>query len=260
MTIETLPWQRQLNTSAFPEATFTLYSPMGASEQSSSVDALLLSVENSVASWPMLLLAQIPPTRMLHTSGKVTDMSILNPFVVVECPPTGDAAFASRWLLAAVEADFALTRYRSANPDFEPEIERLRWLYEVEFSAAAMAFTRLWLQNGCAFHLNLAQSEWSDPFTFMANIGFFKKVGRYYQMSHPGSFSPEAIARTLLLLAGTEDDEWVHHPELMVTTMTGRDARRCVRTIKRDANEQRNKPLMQTLQWSAREMLEGIPF
>jgi hypothetical protein len=180
-----------------------------------------------------------------------------DPFVVVQCPSNGEAAFASRWLLAAVEADFALTRYRSANPDFEPEIERLRWLYEVEFSPAAMAFTRLWLENGWAFHLNLAQSEWAEPFTYMASIGFFKCAGQHYHMSHPGSFASETIARALLLLTGTEDDECVPHPELMLTTMTERDARRCVRTIKRSARSQWPIPLMQKQQWSAGE---DVPF
>ncbi|MBR0695270.1 hypothetical protein [Bradyrhizobium lablabi] len=150
-----------------------------------------------------------------------------DPFVVVQCPSTGDAAFASRWLAADVEADFALTRDRSANPDFESDIERLRWLYEVEFSPTAMAFTRLWLENGWAFHLNLAQSEWSEPLAYMVCTGL-----QHYQMSHPGSFAPEAIARTLLLLAGTEDEDWVLHPELMLATMSDRDARRCVRTMR----------------------------
>ncbi len=183
-----------------------------------------------------------------------------DPFVVVQCPSAGDAAFASRWLAAATEADFALTRYRSDHPDFEPEIERLRWLYEVEFSPAAMAFIRLWLQNGRAFQLNLARSEWSDPFTYMACVGFFKCAGQHYQMSHPGSFAPETIARTLLLLAGTGDEEWVLHPELMLTTITERDARRCVRANKRSAILQRKTPLMQTPGWFARELLEDVPF
>jgi hypothetical protein len=64
----------------------------------------------------------------------------------------------------------------------------------------------------------------------------------------------------LLLLAGTEDHEQVLHPELMLTTMTDSEARHCVQAIKRSARAHRDTPLMQTPQWSAREILETVPF
>ena len=142
------------------------------------------------------------------------------PFVVVECSLPGDAEFASRWLAAAIEADRILTGHRNANPDFERAIERLSVIYAVEFSSAAMAFVCIWLNNGPAFSLNLFDSEWSEAFAYMAEIGFFTRTDQHYQITHPRALTPETIAHALLQLATTEDEDFYLHPEWLLTTMT----------------------------------------
>ena len=148
------------------------------------------------------------------------------PFVVVQCPSNGDAEFASRWLAAAAEADRILAHHRKASPDFERAIERLGVVYVVEFSPAAMAFVSLWINNGPAYYLNIFDSEWSEAFAYMAGIGFFTRTDQHYQMTHPHALSSRTIARALLQLAETEDEEFYLHPEWLLTTMTQEEAHR----------------------------------
>jgi hypothetical protein len=161
----------------------------------------------------------------------MSDQSEQTPFVVVKCSLPGNAEFASRWLAAAVEADRILTGHRNANPDFERAIERLNVIYALEFSSAAMAFVCIWLNNGPAFSLNLFDSEWSEAFAYMAGTGFFTRTDQHYQMTQPPALTSETIARALLQLAATEDEDFYLHPEWLLTTMTEEDARRNVLMI-----------------------------
>ena len=81
------------------------------------------------------------------------------PFIVVQCPPHGDADFASRWLAAAADADRILTRHRSAYPDFEAAIESVGLINAIEFSWPAMEFIYSWQDSWPAFAFNLFASE-----------------------------------------------------------------------------------------------------
>jgi hypothetical protein len=157
------------------------------------------------------------------------------PFVVVQCPSPSEASFLARWLTAATEADFLQTRLRRDDPPFDKAIERLRCHYDVEFSPAAMAFVRLWLTSGAAFSLSLFDSEWAEPFTYMVAAGFFMEVDNHYEMTQPRVLTSDVIARGLLRLAATEDQDYVLHPEWLLTTMTKQAARRTVKMIKRRA-------------------------
>jgi hypothetical protein len=152
-------------------------------------------------------------------------------FVVVQFPSYGDAEFASRWLAAAVDADRILTRHRSANPDFETAIKHVGLINVVEFSWAAMEFIYSWQDSWPAFSFNLFESEWYESFAYMAGTGFFTRIDQYYQMTQPPALTSETIARALLQLAATEDENDYLNPQWVLATMTEEDARRKVLMI-----------------------------
>jgi hypothetical protein len=173
------------------------------------------------------------PAQQFQTVNQTVDSKQV-PFVVVECLPTGDAELASRWLAAAIDADRMLSRHCLDNPEFKSAIERLGAVYAVEFSPAALAFVHFWLNSPSAFALNLFDSEWGENFAFMAATGFFTRRGQHYQMTHPHhALTTERIARALLRLAATEDDDHYLHPESILTTTTKAEANRSVLSIKR---------------------------
>ena len=153
------------------------------------------------------------------------------PFVVVQCPPYGDAEFASRWLASAADADRMLTSHRNANPDFVTATEGLGLITAVHFSSAALAFVSYWQGSWPAFTLNLQKSEWYEAFAYLAGTGFFTRTGHYYQMTQPPALTSEAIAQALVRLAETEDENDYLNPEWLLTTMSENDARRTVLMI-----------------------------
>lgn len=152
------------------------------------------------------------------------------PFVVVQSPSHSDAEFASRWLAAAVEADRILASYRDAHPEFEVAIGRLGLITSTKFSWPALEVTRVWLNSGFAFSLEIG-SDMHEAFAYMTGAGFFTRTGEHYRMTHPDPLTPETIARALLRLAETKDEDDDLHPELLLTTMTQEEARRNVSVI-----------------------------
>ena len=154
------------------------------------------------------------------------------PFVVVRCLPPSDAEFASRWLAAASQADRILSDHCITDPEFKSAIDSLGVVSAVEFSPAAMAFVHFWLDKQSAFSLNLFDLEWAQNFAFMAAAGFFSRTGQHYQMTVPDALTTETIARAMLQLAATEDNDYYLHPESILTTMTKAEACRAVRSIK----------------------------
>jgi len=189
----------------------------------------------------------VPLNRSAPRSGEANMSIALDyvPFVVVKCPSNGNASVLARWLAVATEADFLQTRLRHYDPVFDKAIQGLRSYYDVEFSPAAMAFARLWLNGGSAFSLSLFDSEWAEPFTYMAGAGFFTEIDDCYEMTHPRALTSDVIARGLLRLAATEDQNYALHPEWLLTTMTKQAARRTVKMIKRRAQVRPTIPLLQ---------------
>ena len=152
-------------------------------------------------------------------------------FVVVQCPSYGDAEFASRWLGAAADSDRMLTNYRNANPDFKTATENLGLITAVDFSSAALAFVSYWQDSWPAFTLNLQTSEWFEAFAYMVGTGFFTRFDQHYQMTQPHALTSEAIARALVRLAETWDENDYLNPEWLLTTLSEKDARREVLMI-----------------------------
>ncbi|MBR0695271.1 hypothetical protein [Bradyrhizobium lablabi] len=157
--------------------------------------------------------------------------SVKVPFLVVECPPCGDAAFASRWLADAAKADHILTRYRKSHPDFERAIAGLEYVHAVEFSWASLEFVSLWTNGWPAFSVNLFESGLAEAFAYFEGIGLFTLFGQHYRMTRPTVLLPKTIANALLRLASAED--FYMHPESLLTTMTEEGAFRTVSVIEK---------------------------
>jgi hypothetical protein len=152
------------------------------------------------------------------------DKTSESPWVLVEGPAPGAAAFLGRWLLAAVEVDQRLADQYKQNPDLKPQIDRLEVECLVEFAPAAAAFVERFMKNLTCFPLDL-WDEWGEIFAIMAQIGFFRLTGHRYQMTVPTEISGSLIETALLRLATTEDHESFLHPERLVTTLSKADAK-----------------------------------
>jgi hypothetical protein len=148
-----------------------------------------------------------------------------SPWVLVEGPAPGEAAFLGHWLLAAVDADRELEEQFKKNPNLKPQIARLEVVYHIRFSSAATKFIELLMGNLTCFSLNLWQDEeeWGQIFAVMADLGFFCLTGDRYQMTLPKEISGLKIEAALLRLAATEDEECYLHPEHLVTCLSKSD-------------------------------------
>jgi hypothetical protein len=145
-------------------------------------------------------------------------------WVLVEGPGPGDAEFLGRWLLAAVEADQALQERFKKNPTLKKQINTLEVAYIFSFAPAATKFVELLMKNLTAFSLQL-WGEWGEAFTVMAELGFFCRTGDRYQMTIPQAISGSKIEAALIRLAATEDQEYLLHPEHLVTCLSRPEAK-----------------------------------
>jgi hypothetical protein len=139
-------------------------------------------------------------------------------WVLVEGPGPDDAEFLGRWLLAAAAADRALQEQFKRNPTLRKQISSLEVCYEIRFSAAATRFLALLMENLTAFTLSI-EENWIDPFSIMADLGFFRLTGERYQMTVPPNIPGSAIEVALLKLAATERN-FSMHPEHLIHFVT----------------------------------------
>jgi hypothetical protein len=140
-------------------------------------------------------------------------------WVLIEGPAPGDAEFLGRWLLAAVQADQTLQEQLKKNPTLKQQIDRLEVEYMFSFAPAATRFVELLMKNLAAFSLEI-WGEWGEVFTVMADLGFFRLTGDRYQMTIPQAISGSRIEAALLRLAATEDQEYLLHPERLVSCLS----------------------------------------
>ena len=70
-----------------------------------------------------------------------------------------------------------------------------------------------------------------EAFAYMTGAGFFTRTDKHYRMTHPDPLTSETIARALLQLAETKDEDDDLHPEWLLTTMTQEEAYRNVLVI-----------------------------
>jgi hypothetical protein len=138
--------------------------------------------------------------------------------VLVEGPGPGEAEFLGRWLLAVAAADRTLQEQFKRNTALKGQIRTLEIIYEVRFSSAATRFLELLMKDLTAFTLSI-KDNWIEPFSIMADLGFFRLTGERYQMTVPYEITGSRIEAALLKLAATEE-RYSMHPEHLVHCVT----------------------------------------
>ena len=140
-----------------------------------------------------------------------------DPCVLVEGPVWGDAQFYGEWLLAASKAE-SLWKEAYADQDFRKQIDRVCVCYIPDFGIAATVVIMRLKENRTTFVINV-NSEDGEDFTMMSEMGLFVQKEGIYRMAVPRSLNLENVRAAVLKFAGTEDDEFVLHPEYLLTTM-----------------------------------------
>lgn len=144
-------------------------------------------------------------------------MKRTDPYILVQGPAWGDAQFYGRWLQAAANAE-AFWKEAYADEHFKQQIDRVCTAYIPDFGIAATVM--IMQLKGCrtTFLIEL-NSEDGDDFAMMAEMGFFAQRNALYQMTLPSSLTLEKVKAAIFKYAKTEDDEFMLHPEHLVTAM-----------------------------------------
>jgi hypothetical protein len=140
-----------------------------------------------------------------------------DPYVLVQGPAWGDAQFYGQWLLAAGKAE-AFWKEAYADEDFKQQIDRVCDAYIPDFGIAATVMIMQLRGYRTTLLLEL-NSEDGDDFAMMAEMGFFAHRNALYQMTLPSSLTLEKVKAAIFKFAKTEDDEFMLHPECLVTAM-----------------------------------------
>ena len=138
--------------------------------------------------------------------------------VLVEGPQWGDAEFYGNWLLAAAKAE-TLWKKASDAPDFAKQVDRLSVATIPHFGIAATVFLMRLEDNLSSFVLSFNEGDGVDEFVMMAEMGFFVRTGRGYQMAIPADLNLAKFKAAALTYAQTEDDEYNLHPEVVVSSV-----------------------------------------
>jgi len=144
-------------------------------------------------------------------------MKRTDPYILVQGPAWGDAQFYGEWLLAAAEAE-AYWKEAYADEDFKQQVDHVCDSYIPDFGiAATIVITQL---RECRTTLLIElDSEEGDHFAMMAEMGFFAHRNPSYQMTLPYLLTAEKVKAAIFRYAKTEDDEFMLHPEYLVTAM-----------------------------------------
>jgi len=118
-----------------------------------------------------------------------------------------------------------ITYWREArgDPEFEKEVESVTVVYVPDFGIAALQMILRLNQNGFCFLLDMASEE-AELFVMMLGMGFFTCNGQFYRMTTPSRLTVSEVKIAVLRYAKTEDEEFVLHPESLVTAMPFSDA------------------------------------
>ena len=140
-----------------------------------------------------------------------------DPYVLVQGPAWGDAHFYGEWLLAAAKAE-AYWKEAYADDDFKRQVDHVCDAYIPDFGIAASVMIMRLKQYRTTLLVELNSKD-GDDFTTMAEIGFFEQRDTLYQMTLPPSLTLEKVKAAIFKYAKTEDDEFMLHPEHLVTAM-----------------------------------------
>jgi hypothetical protein len=130
--------------------------------------------------------------------------------------------FYGQWLSTAGKAE-AFWKKAYADKHFEKQIARVCVCYIPDFGIIAMSMIRRLMEHPMMFLLDL-NSEDGEDFAMLAEMGFFAQKGPVYEMTLPSLLTLEKVKAAVLKFARTEDDEFVLHPEHLVTPMPLGDA------------------------------------
>lgn len=70
-----------------------------------------------------------------------------------------------------------------------------------------------------SFIINFNEDELVEVFVMMTEMGFFFRSGQSYKMAIPADLSLVKVKAAALRYAQTEDDEYILHPEHLVSPM-----------------------------------------
>jgi hypothetical protein len=140
-----------------------------------------------------------------------------DPYVLVQGPAWGDAQFYGEWLLAAAKAE-AYWKEAYADEDFKQQVDHVCDSYLPDFGIAATIVIMQLSECRTTLLIKL-DSEEGDHFAMMAEMGFFALRNAFYQMTLPSSLTFEKVKAAIFTYAKTEDDEFMLHPEYLVTAM-----------------------------------------
>jgi uncharacterized protein YcgL (UPF0745 family) len=144
-------------------------------------------------------------------------MERTDPYVLVQGPAWGDARFYGQWLQAAANAE-AFWKEAYAEGDFKQQVDHVCDAYIPDFGIAAAVMIMQLKEYRTTFLIELDSIE-GDDFTMMAEMGFFAQMNRSYQMTLPRFLTLEKVKAAIFKYAKTEDDEFMLHPEYLVTAM-----------------------------------------
>jgi hypothetical protein len=136
-------------------------------------------------------------------------------YVLIEGPCWGDAEFLGKWLLAAAEAE-RFWREAYADPVFHKQVEHVCDSYIPDFGISASLIVMGLKEYRTTFVLEL-NSEDGEDFTMMVAMGFFLPVGDRYRMALPIGLTAAKVRSAVLRYALTEDENFMLHPERIVT-------------------------------------------
>jgi hypothetical protein len=137
--------------------------------------------------------------------------------VLVEGPAWGDAKFYGEWLLAAARTE-SFWKEACDDQDFEKQVDRVCICCIPDFGIAATMMLMRLREDMTRFMLHL-DSEEGEDFTMLVGMGFFVRKHQSYQMTLPSCLTAEKVRAAVVEYAKTEDEEYVLHPEYLVTTM-----------------------------------------
>jgi hypothetical protein len=147
-----------------------------------------------------------------------------NTFVLVQGPPWGDAELLGKWLLAASQAE-GFWKEAYEDPAFYKQVESVCTCYIPEFGISASIMVMQLKEYRTTFVLDLNSQDGED-FTMMVGMGFFRPMDQKYRMAVPIGITAGKVRSAVLRYALTEDDDFILHPEHLVTgTMPFAEAR-----------------------------------
>jgi hypothetical protein len=164
--------------------------------------------------------------RVKVTGGRVEMSSQIdgnNPCVLIRGPTWGDAEFYGKWLIAAAQAE-AFWKQACKDLDFEKQVQRVCLAYIPDFGISASEIIMRLEECKTTLVLDL-YSEGGDDFVMMVTMGFFVPANQSYRMAIPLDLTAAKVRKAVLKYAQTEDEEYMLHPEYLVTTMSFSEAR-----------------------------------